>query len=250
MHATSSAAPWAPAPRLTKSAETELVQNRYIHLRALLLPPPLSPLSPLAFSYPPPSPMTSSQSSIISTDSGLETLVTTVDSTIVGPPCSPLYVPSADTLFRSFAAYWFNFTSRGRMRSSIEEGDPARLVGRMNDPNVTTSCIVKKMPFPMKSREFITRLVCATDTNGDVLVACVPADDVIDYGMNIRAVRGVSKSLIRFAPSGENSYLKVRPSQANRTYRYSCTVVPEHAIILNKLFECTVPLCVACKRIC
>jgi len=50
----------------------------------------------------------------------------------------------------------------------------------------------------------------ATDTNGGLLVIAVKADDIIDYGMKARTVRGVSRVLMRLTPTGE--------SQSNATY--------------------------------
>jgi len=46
--------------------------------------------------------------------------------------------------------------------------------------------------------------LCAMDTNGDLLVTYVPIDDVIDYGLSARSVRGVTRALLRFTPSGES----------------------------------------------
>jgi len=63
---------------------------------------------------------------------------------------------------------------------------------------------IKKMPFPLHNREFVARQMAATDTNGDFLVVAVPTDEVIDYGMKTRTVRGVSRALVQFSPYGES----------------------------------------------
>jgi len=61
---------------------------------------------------------------------------------------------------------------------------------------------IKKMPFPLRNREFVARQVAATDINDDFLVVAVSTDEVIDYGMNTNTVRGVSKVIMRLAPEG------------------------------------------------
>ena len=61
------------------------------------------------------------------------------------------------------------------------------------------------MPFPLNNNgEFVARQVCATDTNGDLLFTAVPAYDVVDYGSSTRAVRGMSRGIMRFTPAGES----------------------------------------------
>jgi len=90
------------------------------------------------------------------------------------------------------------------MRNSSEEGNPARLRQRATSAHDQVFATIKKMPFPLNNREFMLRYLCATDTNGDLLVTYVPVDDVIDYGMSTRAVRAVSRALLRITPSGES----------------------------------------------
>ena len=63
---------------------------------------------------------------------------------------------------------------------------------------------IKKMPFPLNNREFVGRNLCAADTNGDLLITAVPVDDVVDYGMSTRTVRGVARAFMRITPSGES----------------------------------------------
>ena len=94
--------------------------------------------------------------------------------------------------------------NRERMRISSEEGNPARLRPGANSAHDQVFATIKKMPFPLNNREFVCRQMCATDTNGDLLVTAVPVNDVVDYGMKTRTVRGVSRALMRFTPSGES----------------------------------------------
>jgi len=61
-------------------------------------------------------------------------------------------------------------------------------------PHDQVLATIKKMPFPLNNREFVGRVLCATDTNGDLLVTYVPVDDKIDYGMSARSVRGVTRA--------------------------------------------------------
>jgi len=89
------------------------------------------------------------------------------------------------------------------VRISSEHGNPARLLLRANTPHDHLVATIKKMPFPLSNREFVNRIVFATDINSDLLITFVPVDDVIDYGMSTRTVRGVSRALVRFTPSGE-----------------------------------------------
>jgi len=94
--------------------------------------------------------------------------------------------------------------SREHARFSSEQGNPARLIQSASGPHDQVVATIKKMPFPLNSREFVGRILCATDTNGDLLVTSVPVHDVIDYGMKSRTVRGVARSLMRFIPFGES----------------------------------------------
>ena len=100
--------------------------------------------------------------------------------------------------------FMFAYTSRERMRISSEEGNPARLLQRANTPHDQVVATIKKMAFPLSNREFVGRFVCAADTNGDLLFTAVPVDDVVDYGMSTRTVRGVDRALMRVTPSGES----------------------------------------------
>ena len=102
------------------------------------------------------------------------------------------------------AAWWFSFMSRERMRINGEEGNPARLLLKNSNPHDQVVATIKKMPFPLYKREFINRQVCALDANGDLLISVVPVDDVVDYGMSTRAVRGVARGIMRLTPSGES----------------------------------------------
>ena len=95
---------------------------------------------------------------------------------------------------RSLVAYWFASASRETLRVSREQGDPARVIQIGSGPHDQVLATIKKMPFPLNNREFVGRVLCATDTNGDLLVTYVPVDDKIDDGMSARSVRGVTRA--------------------------------------------------------
>ena len=88
------------------------------------------------------------------------------------------------------------------MRNSSEKGDPARLVQRKTGSNDIVWATIKKMPFPLHNRELVSRQVCCSDVNGDLLFTSVPADEVTDYGTKTKTVRGVILALMRLVPDG------------------------------------------------
>ena len=94
--------------------------------------------------------------------------------------------------------------SRDNTRTSNEEGNPARLVVRESGCHDLVFATLKTMPFPLHTRDFVGRNLCATDTNGDCLLVAVPIDEAIDYGMSIKTVRGVARVFLRFASTGES----------------------------------------------
>ena len=141
-----------------------------------------------------------------------------------------VHIPLADTL-RSVAAYSSAFISRERVRLSSEQGHPARVIQSRGGPHDQVVATIKKMTFPLNNREFVARQVCATDTSGDLLITVVPIGDVIDYGMSTRTVRGVSRALMRFTPSGE--------SQCKVTY---IQYLDAGGVIPTRVVESNIPL--------
>jgi len=99
-------------------------------------------------------------------------------------------------------AYTFTYVSRERDRASCEEQHPARMLATTNTIHDNVIATIKKMPLLLRNREFVARQVCASDTSGDFLVAADPVDDIIDYGMTIRTVRGIGRCLTRITPLG------------------------------------------------
>jgi len=119
-----------------------------------------------------------------------------------------MYVAVLDCSARNALAWWFSLMRRENVKQSSEQGNPALLLADERSRHDHFVATIKKMPFPLNNREFVNRLVCVADINGDLLIMCVPVDNVIDYGMNTRTVRGVSRALVRFTPYGE-SHCKV-----------------------------------------
>jgi len=103
---------------------------------------------------------------------------------------------------REATAYTFAYTSRERDRMSREGQHPARILATTYTNHDNVFATIKKMPLLLRNREFVARQVCAADTSGDFLVAADPVDDIIDYGMTIRTVRGIARSLTRITPLG------------------------------------------------
>jgi hypothetical protein len=100
------------------------------------------------------------------------------------------------------AAKWmFAYGSRCRMMISAEEGNPARLVVEERTPYDVVVATIKTFPFPLSSREFVARQLCvAEEGSSDIIMVATSVDDTVDYGMNIRVVRGSTRACFRFSP--------------------------------------------------
>jgi len=115
-----------------------------------------------------------------------------------------MYVAVLDCSERDAMAWWFSFMRRENVKQSSEQGNPALMLANERSRHDHVVATIKKMPFPLHNREFVNRLVCCLDVNGDLLIVCVPVNNVIDYGMNTRTVRGVSRALLWLTPYGES----------------------------------------------
>ena len=95
------------------------------------------------------------------------------------------------------AAYFFDYCSRQRMRKSQEKMDPARLVVEGNAAlNEATVATVKVMPFLLKDREFVVKMIWKADEAG-ITVAFESVDLDVDYGVSLRTFRGFTRALYR-----------------------------------------------------
>jgi hypothetical protein len=102
-------------------------------------------------------------------------------------------------------AWMFSACSRERMMINAEERNPARLVANKNSPHDIIAASIKRMPFPLRDREFVVRQICATDEKnaGVLLLAVESVVDEIDYGMSTKVARGSVRAIFRFSPVGE-----------------------------------------------
>jgi len=112
-----------------------------------------------------------------------------------------------DTDSRTALAWWSAFTSRERLRRERAEGNPALSVFAVKTKHDFGVATVKKMPFPLTNREFVGRVIVATDDeSGDFLFAFrTDADAKHDYGQRIRSVRGETLAFVRFRSVGDNT---------------------------------------------
>ena len=113
-----------------------------------------------------------------------------------------MYVAVIDCSALDALARFLAVLGREDLRISSEQGNPARLVQRRTGSNDVVWATIKKMPFPLHNREFVNRLVCCVDVNGDLLFTTVPVDEVIDYGLKTNTVRGVARNIMRFIHAG------------------------------------------------
>jgi len=109
-------------------------------------------------------------------------------------------VVDVDTDVHNALYYMFDYCSRERCKVSEDEGNPVRVIVRENGRFDNVVATIKSMPFPMRNREFVGRQCCAVDTNGDLVAAFVPIDDVIDNGIATNmTVRGRTRAFMRFS---------------------------------------------------
>jgi hypothetical protein len=98
-------------------------------------------------------------------------------------------------------SYWFDFGGRERMKLSMEDGNPARLVCQKRSPHDHVMACVVKMPFFCHDRDHVNRTICASSEDGqELFCASIPVDDIMDYGARFNTVRGVTTAFASFVP--------------------------------------------------
>ncbi|GMH98961.1 hypothetical protein TrST_g10973 [Triparma strigata] len=109
-----------------------------------------------------------------------------------------------DSSAEEVAAWTMDYCGQERMRISREQGHPARLVLTEEDgypvkDNEITVATVKRMPFFLNDREFVTRMIWRSN-EGKVSVAIESVDDNVDdaYGRKIRKTRSFTRALWEF----------------------------------------------------
>ena len=147
-------------PRLDQlSSQQQLVVDRCVALKQTADWTPLTSTSPFVKMW----------SRLPERERGQRQLAIGLASTVID--CSP----------RQACAWWFDLASRERAKLSVEQGNPARLVWTANGPHDTVCATIKRMPFPLTSREFVVRQICAID-GGVFSWFCSSANDKVDYG--------------------------------------------------------------------
>jgi hypothetical protein len=111
-------------------------------------------------------------------------------------------VPALDA-----AAWYFMVGGREDMRVNLANGDPARIILSRQSQHDFTFAAVKRMPFPLHTREFVGRQICFTDATGSLVVAFEPPPEaiVVDYGRRMNVVRGRTTGFMRFSPIADGT---------------------------------------------
>ena len=105
-----------------------------------------------------------------------------------------------DTDARLAMAWLSTFSSRVFMKNCAKLGVIAQCCVRENTPHDEVNALIYKMPFPFRPRELVSRHSCATEANGDFVMAAKPADDEPDYGIKLIKVRVIIHSFFRITP--------------------------------------------------
>ncbi|GMH76095.1 hypothetical protein TL16_g06968 [Triparma laevis f. inornata] len=103
-----------------------------------------------------------------------------------------------DCKAEDFAALAWDYCSRNRVRISKEAKNPARLMLRKSGvaPNEATMATIKRFPFFLANREFVAKQVWKTEENL-VYIVYESIDDEVDYGVNMKTVRGSTRGFYR-----------------------------------------------------
>lgn len=81
----------------------------------------------------------------------------------------------------------------------------ARIVVERNFNHSNIVATIKRMPFPLKLREFVMKQVCCTH-DGAFMYGVESVDGVVvDYGMNVKkVVRGRSTGFVKITPAEDD----------------------------------------------
>ena len=101
-------------------------------------------------------------------------------------------VCTVDCSAEQIAAWIMDFCSNERMRTSIEEGQPARIELRnKRKVNEYVTATVKAMPLLLHNREFIARMIWKSE-EGKVWIAMESMDEEVDYGVKMKTIRATT----------------------------------------------------------
>jgi hypothetical protein len=108
---------------------------------------------------------------------------------------APHHGSAAEALAHQIAVCGREFTRAGR-----EKGDPARLIVEERTKHDFEWAMIRKMSFPLTNREFLGRYLCFQEPSGDLVVVfeALPDSTKVDYGANLKVVRGKSTGITRF----------------------------------------------------
>jgi hypothetical protein len=123
-------------------------------------------------------------------------------------------VGTIDCSAKEALAWSFDYCSRERMQINFDEDNPARVVAEVTSPHDNVIATVKRMPFPLRHREFVLRQLSLRDNETlDFLHVALSVDVWVDYGCSMKTVRGTAKVVTRFTPLEETQQCKVTITQ-------------------------------------
>jgi hypothetical protein len=109
-------------------------------------------------------------------------------------------------------AYRFAVCGREKMRISRENKAGARLIMKEHTKHDFEWAYVNNLPFPLTNREFLTRFLCfKAKTTSDLVIifAPLPQSTRVDYGANLKVVRGETTGVFRVKPINDNTQCQV-----------------------------------------
>ncbi|GMI22407.1 hypothetical protein TeGR_g5792, partial [Tetraparma gracilis] len=108
-------------------------------------------------------------------------------------------------------AYQFATCGREKMRISEENGSPASFVFKEQTRHDFEVAHITKMPFPLTNREFLGRYLSFKEPAGDLVLVfeALPDSTKVDYGANLKVVRGKTTGVVRFKSINDDTQCEV-----------------------------------------
>ncbi|GMI36542.1 hypothetical protein TeGR_g13381, partial [Tetraparma gracilis] len=108
-------------------------------------------------------------------------------------------------------AYHSAVCGREKMRINTEKEDLARFIFKERTKHDFEWASVKKMPFPLTNREFLGRYLSFKEPTGDLVLVfeALPDTTQVDYGANLKVVRGKVTAVCRFKPINDGTQCEV-----------------------------------------
>ena len=97
------------------------------------------------------------------------------------------------------------------MRIGKELGDRARVIVKEHTKHDFEWALVVKMPFPLTNREFLGRYLSFKEPTGDLVLVfeALPDSTKVDYGANLKVVRGKTTGVYRFKSINDDTQCEV-----------------------------------------